>query len=90
MTKIGMVAFNGTTRADSGHDPNENDIVYLEIPDPEGDLEPIVEAAIWACHQETLEAALSYRKPQDQSKIEARSISSVRYHENAPLTPTTE
>ena len=33
MTKIGMIALGSATRADSGHDPEEGDIVYLEIPD---------------------------------------------------------
>jgi hypothetical protein len=83
ITKIGMVAFSSATRADSGRDPKQHDIVYLEIPNPEGDLEPVVEAIDWARHQETLEIALASRRPQDQSKMNARSICSVRYHENA-------
>lgn len=83
MTKIGMVAFRSATRADSGRDPERDDIVYLEIPDPAGDLEPIVEAVIWACHRETLEVALTSRMPQDQSNIQAQSVSSGQQHENA-------
>src|SRR4051812_21301928 len=82
ITKIGMIAFSSATRADSGRDPKQGDIVYLEIPDPKGDLEPVIEATIWVCRQETWEVALASRKPQDQSSIKARSISSVRYHEN--------
>jgi len=82
MTEIGMVSFSSTTRADSGRDPKENDVVYLEIPEPEGDLEPVVEAVMWSCNQEILEVVLASRKLEDQSTREARSISSVRYHEN--------
>jgi len=83
ITKIGMIAFSSATRADSGGDPKQDDIVYLEIPDPEGDLEPVVEAVIWAYNRETLEVALASQKLQDQSRIEARSVFSVRCHENA-------
>src|SRR3954468_20084923 len=55
ITKIGMIAFSSATRADSGRDPKQGDIVYLEIPDPKGDLEPVIEATIWVCRQETWE-----------------------------------
>ena len=48
ITKIGMIAFSSATRADGGRDPKEDDIVYLEISDPKGDLEPVVEAVTWA------------------------------------------
>src|SRR5215213_8378806 len=85
ITKIGMIAFSSAARADIGGDPKQDDIVYLEIPDPEGDLEPIVEAVTWACDQGTLEAASVSRELQRQSKIKAGSVSSVRYHENAVL-----
>src|SRR3954452_20549481 len=62
ITKFGMIAFSSATRADSGRDPKQDDIVYLEIPDPEGDLEPIVEAVTWACDKGALEAALVSRE----------------------------
>jgi hypothetical protein len=58
ITKIGMIAFSSATRADSGRDPKQDDVLYLEIPNPDGDLESIVEAVTWACDQGTLEAAL--------------------------------
>src|SRR3954453_886739 len=80
ITKIGMIAFSGATRADGGRDPKQDDIVYLEISDPKGDLEPVVEAAIWACDQKTLEVALTSRMLQNQSKTQARSNSSVRHY----------
>src|SRR3954453_14450249 len=80
MTKIGMVAFSSATRADSGREPQPDDIVYLEIPDPKGDLDPVVEAIIWASRREILEAVLASRKLQNQSKPEPGSNSLVRYH----------
>jgi hypothetical protein len=83
VTKIGMIAFGSATRADHGRDPEQDDVVYLEIPDPEADLEPVVEAIIWACRQETLEAALASRTPQDQSKLEVKPNSLLRQHQNA-------
>ena len=82
ITKIGMVSFSSTTRADSGCDPKENDVVYLKIAEPEGDFEPVVEAVMWSCDQEPLEAALASQKPQDRSTREARSVSSALYHED--------
>ena len=36
ITKIGMVAFSSTTRADRGCDPKENDVVYLKIAESAG------------------------------------------------------
>ena len=87
ITKIGMIAFSSATRADGGRDPKQDDIVYLEVPDPQGDLEPVVEAAIWACDQNTLEVALASQKPQNQSKTQAKSISPVRHYKHtAPHT----
>jgi hypothetical protein len=83
ITKIGMIAFSSATRADDGRDPKQDDIVYLEIPDPQGDLEPVVDAALWACDQNTLEVALASRKPQNQSKTQAKSISPVRHYKHA-------
>ena len=85
MTKIGMVSVSSTTQADSGRDPKENDVVYLEIPDPEGDLEPVVEAVMWACDQDVLETALASQQLQGQSTGEATSLSSVRYYGNSML-----
>jgi len=85
ITKIGMIVFSSAARADSGRDPKQDDIVYLEIPDPEGDLEPIVEAVTWACHKGALEAALVSRELQHQSETRAGPVSPVRYHENAVL-----
>lgn len=61
MTKIGMIAFSSATRADGGRDPKQDDIVYLEIPHPKRDLEPVIEAVIWACNQKKLEVALASR-----------------------------
>jgi hypothetical protein len=46
MTKIGMVAFSSATLTDSGRDPKQDNAIYLEISDPEGDLAPLVEAII--------------------------------------------
>jgi hypothetical protein len=83
ITKIGMIAFSSTTRADSGRDPKQDDIVFLKIPNPDGDLESIVEAVAWACDQGTLEAALVSRKLQHQSKIKAGPIPSVQCYEIA-------
>ena len=57
-------------RAGSGRDPKQDDVVYLEIPDREGDFEPVVEAIIWACDQETLEVALASRRSQAPSKMQ--------------------
>ena len=85
ITKIGIVAFSSSTRADSGGNPTQDDIVYLEIPDPKGDLEPVVEVMMWACRQDTLQAALVSRKPQGQSKLGVRPNSLVRHHQNAAL-----
>ena len=59
ITKIGTVSFSCAVRADSGHDPMEGDVLYLEIPDPEeGELEAIVDAVAWARSQDALEVAL--------------------------------
>src|SRR3954447_16636043 len=79
ITKAGIVSFSCVARVDSGHDPEEGDILYLEIQNPDrGELEAIVEAVAWACSQIALEVALSLRKPQSQQKTKDYPPSAVR------------
>ena len=55
ITKIGIVSFSCVVRVDSGHDSEEGDILYLEIPNPDrGELEAIA----WARSPTALEVAL--------------------------------
>src|SRR3954447_6693714 len=62
ITKTGIVSFSCVARVDSGHDPEEGDILYLEIQNPDrGELEAIVEAVAWARSQIALEVALLTR-----------------------------
>ena len=82
ITKIGIVSFSCVVRVDSGHDPNEGDVLYLEIPDTDGgELEAIVEAVAWARSQKSLEVALAFRKPWHQPKTKADSVFVVRPYE---------
>ena len=82
ITKIGTVSFSCAVRADSGHDPMEGDVLYLEIPDPdEGELEAIVDAVAWARSEDALEVALAPWKPHDQQKAKAASVSAVQHHD---------
>ena len=82
ITKIGVVSFSCAVRADSGHDPMEGDVLYLEIPDPEeGELEAIVDAVAWARSQDALEVALALWKPHDQQKARAASVSAMQHHD---------
>src|SRR3954469_22270464 len=79
ITKAGIVAFSCGVRVDSGHDPNEGDVLYLEIPNPdEGELEAIVEAVAWARSQVALEVVLAFRKSQSQRKTKDSPSSEVR------------
>jgi hypothetical protein len=81
ITKIGTVSFSCAVRAESGPDPMEGDILYLEIPDPEeGELEAIVDAVVWARNQDALQVALASWKPRDQRKAKAASVSAVQHH----------
>jgi hypothetical protein len=60
----------------------EGDGLYLEIPDPEGgELEAIVDAVAWACSQGALQVALASRKPHDQQKAKAASVSAAQHHD---------
>src|ERR1051325_6396175 len=89
ITRVGTVFFSCVVRADSGHDPTEGDLLYLEIPDPdEGKLEAIVEAVAWARSQKALEVALASRKPQGQRKTKDDSVSVVRPYDKG--TPSAE
>lgn len=82
ITKIGTVSFSCAVRADSGRDPMEGDVLYLEIPDPEEEeLEVVVDAVAWACSQDALEVALASWKPHDQGKTKAASVSAVQHRE---------
>ena len=79
ITKAGIVSFNCVARVDSGHDPKEGDILYLEIPNPDGgELEAIVEAVAWARSPTALEVALPLRKSQSQRKIKDAPPPAVR------------
>src|ERR687894_392258 len=81
ITKVGTVSFSCTVRADSGPDPIEGDVLYLEIPDPdEGELEAIVDVVAWARSQDALEVALASWKPHDQQKAKAASVSAAQQH----------
>src|SRR5690242_2330924 len=85
ITKAGIVSFGCVARVDSGHDPEEGDILYLEIPDPDGgELEAIVEAVAWARSQMALEVALSLRKPHGEEKAGADSVVQ-HYGRGAPI-----
>jgi hypothetical protein len=85
ITKAGMVSFSCVMRVDSGHDPKEDDILYLEIPNPDtGELEAIVEAIAWARSQEALEVALAIRKPHVRQKTEINSVAQ-HYKKGAPF-----
>jgi hypothetical protein len=78
ITKVGIISFSCVTRVDSGYDPNEGDVLYLEIPNPdEGELEAIVEAVAWARSQVALEVALAFRKSQSQRKTKDGPSSEV-------------
>ena len=89
ITKIGIVSFSCVVRVDSGHDPNEGDVLYLEIPNPdEGELEAIVEAVAWARSQVALEMALAFRKSQNQRKTKDGPSSEARPYKND--TPSAE
>src|SRR5690348_5869928 len=80
ITKIGTVSFSCAMRKDSGQDPKEGDILYLEIPDlEEGMLEAVIEAAAWAHSQRALEVSLALQKPHEPRKIEAKSIPMMQY-----------
>src|ERR687895_478484 len=80
ITKIGTVSFSCAVRVDSGRDPMEDDVLYLEIPDSEeGELEAIVDAVAWARSQDALEVALASRKPHDQRNAKTASISTVQH-----------
>ena len=69
ITKAGIVSFSCVVRVDSGHDPREDEILYLEISNSDtGELEAIVEALAWARSQEVLKVALAFRKPHVQQK----------------------
>src|ERR671910_3721665 len=82
ITKIGTVSFSCAARADSGPDPMEGDLLYLEIPDPEeGELEVIVDAVAWARSQDALQVALASWKPHDQQKVKAASVSAMQHHD---------
>jgi hypothetical protein len=90
ITKAGMVSFSCVTRVDSGRDPMEDDVLYIEIPNPEeGELEAIVEAVAWARSQEALEVALSLRKSQIPRKAASGSVSAMQHYEKS-IPPTGE
>src|SRR5689334_18818652 len=78
ITKAGIVSFRSGARVDSGHDPTEGDLLYLEILNPvEGEFEAIVEAIAWARTQIALEVALTSRKKWDQQKDKNDPLSVV-------------
>jgi hypothetical protein len=82
ITKAGIVSFSCVVQVDSGHDPNEGDVLYFEIPDPDrGELEVIVEAVAWARSQKALQVALAFRTSRYQPKSKGNSVSIVRPYE---------